>query len=720
MDNVTPSFSVNNPLAKALSLAQRGFHVFPCHDDKRPATKHGFHDASDDPLKIKMMFHGAPKATLVGIACPQSQIHVLDIDPKGETYFAANQSQVPETLEIRTRRGGKHLIYSANETLALKNNARNGIDVRSGTPGHGGYIIAWGDAYQYDRRKMSSDFPTGFVQNAWTQAASNGVNPALSSPFGLGINSLGIAGTTIADRIRELVSTASRVPDGDCDNFLIQAYGHVAKAYKDGVIGLEEALKTCGRINNRLVTNLDKDFAGKVIRVGLTADSALAGQYEGYDDGEPIAPFPVNPVAKAQAIFPPVVDPTVKAPTTPLVFTPVSGVHASTAPLKMPRRIIDGMERGELSSLVAQSAAGKSALALLEAAAIVWNRPDLIGDRNPVERAGSVLIVSNEDPLDATEKRLQALCQLHGLNRWTGHERRTLYIVKSQLGVTLIGKQGGTVAALPHLLEIEAWIKAKRADGEEVCALYVDTQSSSIVGLDENAAQDMAPAMSMIANWTDRLNIGTRLVHHQTKAAGENSGTNMTVARGSGAIIAGPRRILNLNVMDADVDLSARWVELVGAKGSNDEPDLWKARYFKRENVKIPLLNDETGQTVDRGYLVLRWFPALPGVVGAMSAEQRAVELVREAAASGDHLRVNSQGGKANSSLKSRMKVEGISAKDADVAIRRAMQRGHIKIERSPIANQNGTKPEVYIPVDIFDEVDHPNDHPKRVVPNPF
>jgi hypothetical protein len=41
------------PLEHGLRLAQKGNAVFPCDNDKRPFTAHGFKDASTDPDLIR-------------------------------------------------------------------------------------------------------------------------------------------------------------------------------------------------------------------------------------------------------------------------------------------------------------------------------------------------------------------------------------------------------------------------------------------------------------------------------------------------------------------------------------------------------------------------------------------------------------------------------------------------------------------------------------------
>lgn len=144
---------MTSALEIALSLAQgpNQYKVFPCAADKRPLTKNGFKDASNDPEKIYLMPWA--RAGLVGIACAPSGVLAVDIDNKDgrngsrgwQNLLSAYGAAVDAGPMQRTPSGGYHLVFAhppveisqSHDTLA------DGIDIRSS-----GYICT-GAGYEW-------------------------------------------------------------------------------------------------------------------------------------------------------------------------------------------------------------------------------------------------------------------------------------------------------------------------------------------------------------------------------------------------------------------------------------------------------------------------------------------------------------------------------------------------------------------------------------------
>lgn len=156
-------------LRYALAAAARGWHVFPLTPgDKTPLEGMSWkRQATTDPQVIARIWARRPYN--VGIACGPSGLLVVDLDvPKpgerpparwalpgvrdGADVFAllcaeAGQPVPLETFQVRTRRGGLHLYFTAPEHVTLGNTSGDqgsGLGWKIDTRGDGGYVVAPG------------------------------------------------------------------------------------------------------------------------------------------------------------------------------------------------------------------------------------------------------------------------------------------------------------------------------------------------------------------------------------------------------------------------------------------------------------------------------------------------------------------------------------------------------------------------------------------------
>jgi len=125
---------MNNIKSAANKYASWGWKVFPLHGidqsdqctcsnpncsnvGKHPATKRGFHDATDDPMALYELMAIAPDECNIGIKTGvDSGFFVLDIDgPEGEKYL--QNKDVPETLIHKTGRGTHLFLSIQGQTL---------------------------------------------------------------------------------------------------------------------------------------------------------------------------------------------------------------------------------------------------------------------------------------------------------------------------------------------------------------------------------------------------------------------------------------------------------------------------------------------------------------------------------------------------------------------------------------------------------------------------
>jgi hypothetical protein len=145
MSSIAPDEGGHNSLvcmwSGALKLARQGIPIFPCGEDKRPLTPHGFKDATADPDIIHAWWTQWPEA-LIGVPTGDKYV-VVDLDLQHEDaqrWYDANRKRLPLTRTHTTRSGGRHLLFKPiTDTGCSVSKLARGVDVR----GLGGYIIWW-------------------------------------------------------------------------------------------------------------------------------------------------------------------------------------------------------------------------------------------------------------------------------------------------------------------------------------------------------------------------------------------------------------------------------------------------------------------------------------------------------------------------------------------------------------------------------------------------
>jgi Bifunctional DNA primase/polymerase, N-terminal len=81
---------MSESLKHALALANERVPSFPCAANKRPATPHGFKEATTDPIELQELWRRFP-GPLIGVPTGDfSGLDVLDIDPRhgGDSWLA--------------------------------------------------------------------------------------------------------------------------------------------------------------------------------------------------------------------------------------------------------------------------------------------------------------------------------------------------------------------------------------------------------------------------------------------------------------------------------------------------------------------------------------------------------------------------------------------------------------------------------------------------------
>jgi hypothetical protein len=130
-------------LEQALAYSKLGWPVFPCKPQtKKPATKHGFKDATCDESKIRSWWRSSPTKNIAirtGSCC---NVAVIDVDPRnaGDDTFqkiVGEYGPLPETVHAKTGGGGDH-YYFTHPGGRVVGSLGEGIDVKA----DGGYVMA--------------------------------------------------------------------------------------------------------------------------------------------------------------------------------------------------------------------------------------------------------------------------------------------------------------------------------------------------------------------------------------------------------------------------------------------------------------------------------------------------------------------------------------------------------------------------------------------------
>jgi Bifunctional DNA primase/polymerase, N-terminal len=198
-DTLAPVIRIRPLLRSALSLAERGWHVFPCvAGGKRPVLSGNWQDhATIEAIRIRTWWSRA--AYNIGIACGPSGLVVIDLDVPhriGEISPAGGRSAVSgadglaalcdqhgqpyplPTYAVGTPSGGCHLYYAAPSSAVRNSAGRLGphIDVRA----DGGYVIGDGSRIG-ERAYIARDERTPVPLPAWIAGLLTERPPAAAS-----------------------------------------------------------------------------------------------------------------------------------------------------------------------------------------------------------------------------------------------------------------------------------------------------------------------------------------------------------------------------------------------------------------------------------------------------------------------------------------------------------------------------------------------------------
>ncbi|SEK32083.1 bifunctional DNA primase/polymerase [Nonomuraea pusilla] len=286
-------------LPYALAAAARGWHVFPLTPgDKVPPKgwKWKEHNTTD-PDTIRRFWTGTPYN--IGIATGPSQLVAIDLDtPKngeqppppwnqpgvndGADVLAllCEQAGHPlplETFQVRTRRGGTHLYFTAPEGLTLGNTSGTkgqGLGWLIDTRASGGYVVAPGSYVDlpdgtgtYDAIHTTEPAPLpSWLAERLTQSNYDRQPVHVSDVLAaLGNQSAGYATTALRNELQQVLDARP----GTRNHTLNAAAFALGQLVAAGLLPhrlTEDALHTAAQ-----ATGLSPREAAATIRSGLTA-----------------------------------------------------------------------------------------------------------------------------------------------------------------------------------------------------------------------------------------------------------------------------------------------------------------------------------------------------------------------------------------------------------------------------------------------------------------
>ncbi len=229
-----------NNLEQIDILIDRGLLLFPCLPNKKPATAHGYLDATSHKDSLKAYFKDHPDY-LIGIACKPSGIFCIDVDdPASFENFTERYGDFDITLSQKTPRGGFHLFFAHPVNIKVPNNAGilwPGIDLRStgyACTGNGyewlgegiNTPIAWPPRWLFDlfdqmnRREekhepqtehLPADNLPGYFLNKYSREARPGIRNQIGFALALQLRDCGLS---YAEAEVYMLEYAHRVPTG--------------------------------------------------------------------------------------------------------------------------------------------------------------------------------------------------------------------------------------------------------------------------------------------------------------------------------------------------------------------------------------------------------------------------------------------------------------------------------------------------------------------------
>jgi hypothetical protein len=506
----------------------RGCKVFPCvPNGKEPATKEGWHIASDDPEQIAEWKRVNPDFNWA-VATGPSGLFVFDVDPNGLDWWQkllerdpAIREAVARAFQVRTPRGGLH-IYFKGEGPSTASRIADGIDTRGGIHRDGkivsgGYVLLPGsktDKGTYEAlpggelQQLPGTLKAIIPERKKTDTLGLEKNPEADKPRNVQwaldllnnyvasgrVSVQGHGGNNLAFQVAASILDKAVSP-GVCFDLMWEHWNpHCSPPWDEWE--LETIIRNAAEYG--------EDTEGGV--KGFQANADAFANFEGKEFEPPL------PSERRRIVQP---------------------LHDYADNVQDPAWLIPGLLPATgVAMLYGESGSYKSFLALDMSLTLAHGIPGQWG-APPVKN--DVVFFAGEGPVATAKKRFPAWREWQEIEFPNDHR----FFIAPEV---------------PLYTDTAAWEDVKRDLAEQhvnPALIVIDTQSRLIVGLDENSAKDASLIIKFLEQLSRYFECLVLVIHHTGKD--QNKG-----ARGSSAFHAGMDTVIQTKLKIGGTELRVK------------------------------------------------------------------------------------------------------------------------------------------------------------------
>lgn len=502
--------------------------LFPCiPNGKEPATREGWHIASNDPAQIAAWKQINPEFNWA-VATGLSGLFVIDVDPNGLDWWnkllerdTAIRSAVDKAFQVRTPRGGLH-VYFKGEGPSTASRIAEGIDTRGGINRDGkivsgGYVLLPG-----------SKTPAG----------------TYSALPGGGLFELpGAISAIIPERKKTDTLGLEKNPEADKPRNVQWALDLLKNYVASGRVSIQ------GKGGNNLAFQVAASILDKAISPGLAFD--LLWEHWNPHCQPPFDDWELETVIRNAAAYGEDTEGGVKGfqantdafaqfegqefepPQQPERRDRVQALHSYADNVQDPRWLIPGLLPAHgIGMLYGESGSFKSFLALDMALSLAFGIP---GQWNAPPVKNDVLFLAGEGPVATAKKRWPAWMEWQNIEFRNDHR---FFIMPE----------------VPLYTDSAAWENVK-LDLVELKAkpslIVIDTLTRLLTGLDENSAKDASMVTKFMEQLARYFECFVLAIHHTGKD--QNKGM-----RGSSALYANVDTVISTKLKQGGTELRVK------------------------------------------------------------------------------------------------------------------------------------------------------------------